>query len=447
MSKTTHIIRKGLNLPLVGKPSDKVNFSEFPNSFALRPSEFIGLNPKLNVKVGDKVKAGECIFHDKSNDKILITSPVSGEITAIDRGPKRRLDAIVIRPDEKCDSINFGKEFPIEKEKIISKLLLSGAWSLLQMRPYGCIANPMDAPKAIFVNGMASSPFASKPSISLNGKEEFFTAGLKVLNSLSNRTILSISLDEESKILTQARGVELHRFSGPHPSGNTSVHISKISPINKGDIVWTISAQDVAIIGQLFISGEYHLDRVIAAGGSGMKEPGYFNVRGGQSMLGFFNENVKPGNYRFISGSVLTGNNIGKEGYLGYLSKQITIIPEGENTDFLGWVLPGFSKYSFSKAYFSWLFPNRKYDLTTKLNGEERAFVVTGQYDKVFPFDIFPNQLLKSIWAEDLEKMEELGIYEIVPEDFALCEVICTSKQPLQEMVRKGLNVLYAEMN
>jgi Na+-transporting NADH:ubiquinone oxidoreductase subunit A len=246
MSKT-HIIRKGLNLPLLGEPLEKVNSSGFSNSFALRPSEFIGLNPKLNVKVGDKVKAGECIFHDKSNDKILVTSPVSGEITAIDRGPKRRLDAIVIRPEEKCDYINFGKEFPFEKEKIISKLLLSGAWTLLQMRPYACIANPMDSPKAIFVNGMASSPFASKPSISLKGKEEFFAAGLKVLNALSGKTVLSISSNEESKILLHAEGVELHRFSGPHPSGNTSVHISKVYPINKGDVVWTIAALDVAI--------------------------------------------------------------------------------------------------------------------------------------------------------------------------------------------------------
>ena len=203
----------------------------------------------------------------------------------------------------------------------------------------------------------------------------------------------------------------------------------------------------MAIIGHLFNSGELHLDKCISAAGSGMIEPRYVNVRAGQSLTEFFKKNAKPGNYRFISGSVLTGAKVEREGYLSAYANQITIIPEGENTDFLGWVLPGFAKYSMSRAYFSWLFPKRKYNLTTKVHGEERAFVVTGQYDKVFPFDIFPNQLLKSIWANDLEKMEELGIYEIVPEDFALCEVICTSKQPLQEMVRKGLDVLYAEMN
>lgn len=446
MSKT-HIIRRGLNLPIVGEPSQKLDLTEFVRSFALSPSDYINLNPKLIVKVGDKVRAGDCIFHDKSNDNIRVTSPISGEISAIERGPKRRLDRIVIRSDEKCEYVDFGKEFSADKESTQNKLLLSGAWTLIQMRPYGCIANPNDTPKAIFVNGMNSSPLAPKTSISLKGREEDFATGLIVLKGLSPRTILSIDVDEESKTLIEAENVEVHKFSGPHPSGNTSVHIAKISPINKGDVVWTLGAQDVAIIGHLFNSGELHLDKCISAAGSGMMEPRYVNVRAGQSLTEFFKKNAKPGNYRFISGSVLTGAKVEREGYLSAYANQITIIPEGENTDFLGWVLPGFAKYSMSRAYFSWLFPKRKYNLTTKVHGEERAFVVTGQYDKVFPFDIFPNQLLKSIWANDLEKMEELGIYEIVPEDFALCEVICTSKQPLQEMVRKGLDVLYAEMN
>lgn len=446
MSKK-YTIRKGLNLPLFGEPIKELKPAKFVSNHAIRPSEFIGLKPKLAVKVGDKVKAGQTILFDKKNERIKIPSPISGEISAIQRGPKRRLDQIVIRANEKCEYLNFGVNTALKKDEIKNKLLESGAWTLFKMRPYGCLANPDDSPKAIFINGMGSDPFASKPGFSLKGKEELFSRGLEVLKQLSDRTILSIAQDENSDLLTNANDIEIHRFSGPHPSGNTSVHISRVSPLNKGEVIWTIAAQDVAIIGKLFELGELHLDRTIAAGGSGMKNPQYYEVRGGQSMKTFFSEETNKGNYRYISGSVLSGEDIGKEGYLGFLAKQVSVIPEGENTDFLGWVLPGFNKYSFSKAYFSWLFPNRKYNLTTKLNGEERAFVVTGQYDKVFPFDILPNQLLKSIWAEDIEKMEELGIYEIIPEDFALCEVICTSKQPLQEMVRKGLDILYNEMN
>tara|TARA_B100000497_G_C7692527_1_gene421552 strand:+ start:1014 stop:2354 length:1341 start_codon:yes stop_codon:yes gene_type:complete len=446
MSKK-YTIRKGLNLPLIGDPIKEIKPFKFVSNYAVRPSEFIGIKPKLAVKVGDEVKAGQTILFDKKNERIKIPSPISGEISAIQRGPKRRLDQIVIRANEKCEYLNFGSKNIIEKDEIKTRLLESGAWSLLKMRPYGCLANPDDSPKAIFINGMGSDPFASKPGFSLKGKEGLFRQGLEVLRKLSDRTILSIAQDEKSDSLTNIDEIEIHRFSGPHPAGNTSVHISRVLPLNKGEVIWTIAAQDVAIIGKLFESGELHLDRTIAAGGSGMKNPQYYEVRGGQSMKTFFSEETNKGNYRYISGSVLSGEDIGKEGYLGFLAKQVSVIPEGEKTDFLGWVLPGFNKYSFSKAYFSWLFPNRKYDLTTKLNGEERAFVVTGQYDKVFPFDILPNQLLKSIWAEDIEKMEELGIYEIIPEDFALCEVICTSKQPLQEMVRKGLDILYNEMN
>ena len=446
MSKT-HTIRKGLNLPLVGAPSAQVEDFPLGTSFAVNPDEFVGVAPKLAVKEGDRVQAGEPLFYDKKDPRIQITSPVSGTVRAIVRGPKRRLDQIQIEADATTSYHDFGKGLPQDAETAKATLLNSGAWTLLEMRPYARMASPNDNPKAIFVNGMSSAPFATEASIALAGREEAFTAGLKVLNLLAPQTVLSLHAEESAPVLTQATGVDIHRFSGKHPAGNTSVHIAAVSPLNKGEVIWTITAQDVAIIGDLFLKGQYCLDRVLSVAGSGMETAQYYRLRGGMNLSAFFAAKAKPGAYRYISGSVLTGQRIGAEGYLQVNAQQVTVIPEGQGTDFMGWVLPSFGKYSVSRTFLSWLTPGKKYDLNTKLHGEERAFVVTGQYDKVFPFDIYPNQLLKSVWAKDLEKMEALGIYEVAPEDFALCEVICTSKQPLQHMVREALDILHTEMN
>ena len=446
MSKT-HTIRKGLNLPLVGAPSAQVEDFPLGTSFAVNPDEFIGVTPKLAVKEGDVVKAGQCLFFDKKDPRIQITSPVSGTVQAIVRGEKRRLNAIRLTADAVTSYHDFGSGLPASAEEVKAKLLESGAWTMLEMRPYARLANPDDAPKAIFINGMATAPFATEPAVALAGRETAFAAGLKALNLLAPKTVLSIHANEHAPMLAQAEGVEIHRFAGKHPAGNTSVHIARVSPLNKGEVVWTVSAGDVALIGDLFLKGTYCLDRVMAVAGSGIQAPQYYRLRGGMSLEAFFAAKGKAGAYRYISGSVLTGQSIGAKGYLGIQAQQVTVIPEGQGTDFLGWVLPGFGKYSVSRTFFSFLTPGKKYDLSTKLNGEERAFVVTGQYDTVFPFDIYPNQLLKAVWAQDLEKMEELGIYEVVPEDFALCEVICTSKQPLQSMVRGALDLLHTEMN
>ncbi|MEJ6499249.1 MAG: Na(+)-translocating NADH-quinone reductase subunit A [Cryomorphaceae bacterium] len=446
MSKT-HTIRKGLNLPMVGAPSAQVEDFPLGTSFALSPDEYIGIAPKLAVKEGDAVQAGDAIFYDKAENRIRVTSPVSGKVKAIVRGEKRRLLQILIEADAVIRYKNFGAGLPKDAEAAKATLLDSGAWNLLEMRPYGRVANPSDAPKAIFVNAMATAPFATSAALALAGREEAFAAGLKVLNLLAPKTVLSLDKEEKSDVLTQAQGVDLHRFEGKHPAGNTSVHIAAVSPLNKGEVVWAIQAQDVAILGQLFLTGEYRLDRVVSVAGSGMKSPRHFTLRGGMNLTNFFKEEVKAGDYRCIAGSVLTGKAIDAEGYLSASASQISVIPEGRGTDFMGWVLPGIGKYSISRTFMSWLTPGKTYDLSTKLHGEERAFVVTGQYDGVFPFDIYPNQLLKSVWAKDLEKMEALGIYEVVPEDFALCEVICTSKQPLQQMVREALDILHTEMN
>jgi Na+-transporting NADH:ubiquinone oxidoreductase subunit A len=268
-----------------------------------------------------------------------------------------------------------------------------------------------------------------------------------VVGLLSPRTVLSISANETAPALTKASGVEIHQFKGPHPAGTTSVHINRISPLNKGEVVWTLNYQDVVVIGHLARTGNLKLERVVSLCGTGIAKPRAITAVAGAHLETFLSAEMKPGAYRVVSGSVLTGASVGTSGYLGYYASQITVLPEGQGTDFFGWVIPSFGKWSISRTLFSWLTPSKKYDLNTKQHGEDRAFVVTGLYEKVFPFDILPMPLLKSMWSMDLEKMEQLGAYEVVPEDFALCEVICPSKQELQKLAEEALDLLYTEMN
>lgn len=442
-----HTVRKGLDLPILGAPEALVDGHLSASVYAVRPSDFRGLVPKLAVKEGDRVLAGDVLFTDKADPRIRITSPVSGEVARIERGEKRKILAVVVLADSQQEYRKFTSGTPANREDAINWLLESGAWSLVESRPYGRIASPDAQPKAVFVNGMATEPLAVAPAVALAGREEDFAMGLQVVGLLSKRTVLSIAANETAAALTKASGVELHQFKGPHPSGTTSVHINQISPLNKGEVVWTLNYQDVAIIGHLARTGNFKLERVLSLSGTGIAKPRAITAVAGANLETFLSTELKSGNYRVISGSVLTGTKVSKSGYLTYYASQLTAIPEGEGTDFFGWVLPSFAKWSVSRTLFSWLTPSKKYDLSTKQHGEDRAFVVTGLYEKVFPFDILPMPLLKAMWAKDLEKMEQLGAYEVVPEDFALCEVVCPSKQELQKLAEEALDLLYTEMN
>jgi Na+-transporting NADH:ubiquinone oxidoreductase subunit A len=442
-----HTVRKGLDLPILGAPEALVDGHLSASVYAVRPSDFRGLVPKLAVKEGDRVLAGDVLFTDKADPRIRITSPVSGEVARIERGEKRKILAVVVLADSQQEYRKFTSGTPANREDAINWLLESGAWSLVESRPYGRIASPDAQPKAVFVNGMATEPLAVAPAVALAGREEDFAMGLQVVGLLSKRTVLSIAANETAASLTKASGVELHQFKGPHPSGTTSVHINQISPLNKGEVVWTLNYQDVAIIGHLARTGNFKLERVLSLSGTGIAKPRAITAVAGANLETFLSTELKSGNFRVISGSVLTGTKVSKSGYLTYYASQLTAIPEGEGTDFFGWVLPSFAKWSVSRTLFSWLTPSKKYDLSTKQHGEDRAFVVTGLYEKVFPFDILPMPLLKAMWAKDLEKMEQLGAYEVVPEDFALCEVVCPSKQELQKLAEEALDLLYTEMN
>ncbi len=445
-------IKRGLNLKLTGEAVKSVLDMPIAEIFAIKPKDFVGLTPKLLVKSGDNVLAGTPLFYDKNNEAIRFCSPVSGEVVEILRGEKRVILEIKILADREIKHFSFTKSNPneISRDDVIAQLLNSGVWPFIRQRPYGTIANPSDTPKSIFISAFDSNPLAPDNDFILSGKETLFQIGLDALKKLTPGKIhLNLKADS-SPIPTfhQAQKVQINTISGPHPSGNIGTQIHHIDPINKGEIVWYLNPQDVLIIGKLFHEGIFDATRIIALTGSQVNNPKYFKSVVGSSIKNMINEaGLKEGDNRIISGSILSGNQIPMDGFLGFYDSQITVIPEGNHYEFMGWLAPGFNKFSVSRTFFSWITPNKKHNLNTNLHGEERPFVMTGQYEKVFPMDIYPVQLLKSILIEDIDMMEKLGIYEVVEEDFALCEFVCTSKIKSQEIIRQGLEIVRKEFS
>jgi Na+-transporting NADH:ubiquinone oxidoreductase subunit A len=444
-------LKKGLDIRIKGVAEKNLAGEVLSVFYGVKPVDFPGLTPKLDVKPGDKVLAGTPLFHDKIHPEIIFVSPVSGKVVSINRGDRRKLLEIVVEK-EGDEFITFGKSDPnfLSREKVKETLLKSGLWSVVRQRPYHIIANPNDLPKAIFISGFDSSPLAPDYNFIMeNSSPVCFKTGLSALKRLTdNRINLVLSgKGNFAEILEKADGVEISRFSGPHPAGNVGIHIHHLDPINKGEIVWFVNLQDVLAIGRLFEEGIYKQERIIALTGSEVLHPQYYKVRSGTSIWEMVKDNVRNGNLRYISGNVLTGSRIESNGFLGYYDSQVTVIPEGDYYEFFGWMLPGISKFSFSKTFASSLIPRKSYVLDTNLHGGERAFVITGQYEKVVPMDIYPMQLFKAILAEDIDSMENLGIYEVAEEDLALCEFICPSKIEIQSIVRKGLDLMIREMN
>ncbi len=443
-------IKKGLDIKLLGEAEKKVSENS-STKFALKPPDFNGVFPKLFVKEGDKVKAGTPVFFDKNRDNIIFSSPVSGTISEVHRGAKRKMLEIRIESDGKMEFESFGTADPssLTKEQVTEKLLKSGIWPYIRQRPYSVIAHPDDEPKAIFISAFDSAPLAPDVDYILEKEGKAFQAGLDAIGKLtSGKVHLNVYEGKTaSKTLLDAKGVQINTFSGPHPAGNISVQIQQLDPINKGDVVWYMNPQALVIIGKLFIEGKYDASKIIALSGSEVEKPQYYKVLNGCSLLPLLENNLKSSAARYISGNVLTGRKIDRDGYLGFYDSQFTVIPEGKYYEFLGWAMPRFDKFSFSKSFFSWLTPGKKYKLDTNLNGGHRAFVLTGEYEKVFPLDIYPMQLLKAIMVKDIDMMENLGIYEVDEEDFALCEYIDASKTEMQAIVREGLDFMLKEMS
>lgn len=451
MSKIVKL-KKGFDIKLVGKADKQLVDFQQAQTFAVKPTDFIGLQrPKVLVKEGDMVKAGTPILFDRKSENVLYTSPASGEVVEVKRGEKRKLLEIKILADAQISYEEFNKftEADIRsasREAVIEHLTTGGVWPQLIQRPYGIVAEPEDEPKAIFISAFDTHPLAPDLGFTLQGEEIYFQAGLEVLKKLTTGLVhlnLSDSSDN-APIFTKAQGVQINHFSGPHPAGNVGIQIHHIDPINKGDIAWTINPYGVTQMGKLFLEGRYDASKIIALTGSEGKKTGYVKTFSGACVEKLVAGNAKTENIRVVSGNVLTGERILRDGYLGFYHNQITILPEGDYYEFLGWAKPTSDKLSYHRALglFSFLSPNKEYALDTNTRGEERAFVQTGIFESVTPMDVYPVYLLKAIMAEDYDEMEELGIFEVIEEDLALCEFVDVSKHPVQQILRKGIELI-----
>ena len=443
-------LRKGFDINLAGKADRKIAEAPQPETFAYKPTSFHGiLRPKLLVNEGDTVKAGTPILFDKKNDRVMHVAPVSGEITEIRRGEKRKLLEVVILADREIEYETFESNLEpdtMSREQIVAHLLASGTWVNITERPYGVIANPEATPKSIFISCFDSHPLAPDYNFIFKGEDEYFQLGLEVLKKLtSGRVNLGVSGGADNlPMFTKASGVDVHTFSGPHPAGNVGVQIHHIDPIGKGDIVWTLNPFGVIQIGKLFKEGKYDSSKMVAVTGSEIKNPQYYKTYIGANIKNMIANNLSGDHVRYISGNVLTGTRIDADGFINHNDHQLTVIPEGDYYEMFGWIKPTFNKLSFQRAFglFSFLNPNKEYVIDTNTKGQPRAFVQTGVFEKVMPMDILPTYLFKAILAEDYDEMEALGIYEVVEEDVALCEYVDVSKHDIQEILREGLDLL-----
>jgi len=451
MSKTIEL-KKGFDLNLAGKPEQKIIELEQPETFAIKPPDFPHISrPKLLVREGDNVKAGTPILYEKTMEDVMYCSPVSGEIVEIKRGAKRRLLEVKILADKEIEHESFQKYSVsdinnLSREQVVEHMIKHGVWPQLVQRPYGIVADPADTPKAIFISGFDSHPLAPEMAYILQDRQEDFHLGLKLLNKLTEGTVhLNINAAGElNKIFADAENVQINKFSGKHPAGNVGVQIHHLDPINKGEVAWTVHPYGVAQIGKLFKDGVFDASKIIAVTGSQVKEPAYIKTLIGAGM-NKINENLlTEGKNRIISGNPLTGEAVGAEGYLGFYHHQVTVIPEGDYEELLGWILPSTKKLSFHRTFglLSFLNKKKEFHVDTNQHGEHRNFVMTGAFEQVLPMDILPMQLFKAIITEDYEAMEQLGIFELIEEDVALCEYIDVSKHELQEILREGIELI-----
>ena len=456
MSKTI-VLKKGLTIPISGMAEKRLSKTVASEVIAIQPSDFKGFLPRLMVKEGDSVLAGSPVLSDKKNPDIVITSPISGVVKEIVRGEKRKLLAVLIQADSQQKKVEFGvkRVESLSADEIKSSLLKSGLWPFLIQRPYGIMANPSSSPKSIFVSAISLAPDAADPDFAFANEVHFIQTAISALGKLSKGGI-HVSFDEKSfknSPLSKLNGIKAHFFTGKYPMGNVGVQISHISPIRKEDIVWTISLQGLAAIGKLFDKGVYDPHRLVAVSGPMAIEPAYINTLPGMPMnnlKAFYGTNEDV--VRIISGDIMTGKNVGKDGYLGFFDNTITIIKEGTEKELLGWARPlRLNQFSADHTYFNWclgwLTPKKKYDMDTNLHGGPRAFVMSdGYYAKFLPMDIYPLYLVKACLAGDIEKMEQYGIYEVLPEDLAVCEFVDPSKNNIQEIIAQGIDLMLKEM-
>ena len=470
-------IKKGLDIPVTGTAALRLTDARNIGTYAVKPTDYVGLVPRLLVAEGDEVSAGGALFCDKRDERIRFTSPVDGRVKAIVRGDKRLLLAVVVEragtavPAHSKSSVSATA---LEEDGLSFKerMLHNGLWTCLRQRPFGCVANPDDRPKAIFISCFDSAPLAPDYDFLLAGREEDFNRGIEALIGLEAPIHICFRPGQQLAAhvgRSSSKQVQVHYVSGPHPAGNVGTQIAAISPINKGEVVWTINPQDVAVLGSYCRTGVYCPERLIAVAGPEIKYPQYYRIVAGASLATIVQSQTLNPAYpeiseplplqgsRLISGNILSGTQIASDGFVGAYDSLVSILPEGNYYDFMGWLMPGLKKYSFSRTFWSgfvprWLHslfdimpPCLKQRFDTNTHGEVRPLVFTGNFERVFPFDIYPTQLIKACIIGDVELQENLGIYEVEPEDFALCEFIDTSKTDIQPIIREALEKLRKE--
>ena len=441
-------LRKGLDINLKGKANFETIRRIDSSEIALVPDSFGGVMPKVIVREGDCVKAGDALFVDKKYPEMKFASPISGTVKAVVRGDRRKVLYVKVKADETQQFVDFGIK-DIEKldgKAIKEALLASGLFSFIQQLPYAVTTTPDTMPKAIFVSAFRDMPLASDFEVELKGNEKDFQTGLTALSKIQ-KTYLGLSVHQTASALVNAKDVEINVFDGKCPAGNVGVQVNHIDPINKGEVVWTIDPAAVIFFGRLFNTGKVDLRRVIAVAGSEVKNPSYAEILIGTPLSKVLDGQLKSTEHvRIINGNPLTGRKTTLEDYVGAHTSEVTVIPEGDDVnEFLGWILPRTNLFSVSKSYFSWLMGKKIYNLDARIKGGERHMIMSGEYDKVLPMDIYGEYLIKAIIAEDIDKMEQLGIYEVSPEDFAVAEFVDSSKLELQKIVRNGLDMLRKE--
>jgi Na+-transporting NADH:ubiquinone oxidoreductase subunit A len=440
-------LTRGLDIKLAGK-AERVRLSiRQPKTYALKPADTPGIEaiPRLLAGEVEPILAGDPVFASKSIPEVKFCSPVSGRILEVRRGAKRAIAEIVIEADAQVEFRRFSPPNLSSRDQIVEILSASGAWVLMRQRPFNVIPDPAVTPRDIFISCFATAPLAPDYAMLMEGKEEAFRAGLRALRALTSGEVHLGTAEDSIDLFRKAAGVKVHTFSGPHPAGLVGVQIHHVSRIRKGDVVWTVTPQDVAIIGTLISGGIFDARRTIALTGAEVRRTGYVDTRIGASIETMVEDNLKQQHVRFISGNVLTGKRLDAAGHLGLFDEQVTVIEEGDQPEFLGWLIPTYPRPSMSRTYVSFLNPARLYRVNSNQHGEVRAFVMTGEYERVVPMDLYPQHLLKAALTRDFDQMEGLGIYEVVEEDLALCEFVCTSKQPVQRILRDGLDWIRAE--
>lgn len=445
-------LKKGYDIRIAGEAEKLLERAPFPEAVGVYTADFYGMTPKPLVEGGEKVKVGTPLWRDRRRESLVVTSPASGTVAEVRRGERRALEAVIIRTDGKQHSANLPappkRIGPPAQDAIIAALCATGLFPLIRQRAFATVADPLVRPRDIFVTAMDTSPLAPDQGLIVQGHEREFQRGIDVLASLTTGKV-HLCIDgkpKESSFPADINNAEIHHFEGPHPAGNVGVHIHHVAPV-KGvnDIVWHCTAQGVILIGRYFITGAPSFEVTVAVAGSAAARRRYVRTITGAALASFAEPSGEAGPVRHISGNVLTGRNAGADGFLGFADTLVTLIPEAHKSVFLGWLAPGFSLESVSASFISRLMPHRRFALDSNRNGSVRAFVATGIYERLLPMDILPSFLLKSILAGDIEEMEKLGILEIAPEDFALCEYACPSKTDIQRIIRDGIDLMLRE--